>query len=849
MRAGSSLLLVAALSAVVVASAFGGETAVARAKITKLGPLAELSALRFRGQKTLDEAALRRAVDCDLAVAAACDPDAPLGPYLAAVEARVATEHRHVGYHDAKVKASVNEQDRRIDVVVEPGRRYRCGRVIVTGNKLVPTADLQRWLTQPIPNDNDGIRHDPDVGLEEPVQWIRSDYHEPDFLPALWPTGEFASFKTSTLSTLNFHIRDVYFECGRHEPRLEVRYQFHDDTVDLIVDMRDEGRPLIIEEIAVGGNQRSATRDILDLIDIKVGQTFDRRVRSRIERMLWHSARFQYSGLTFQPAVAADANFASTKAAAGKDDAKSKSSDAKADDKKSDDAEKKSSTSLIDVVPRKPSRLTISVVEAVGVPSLHEKLSPEQTALLKFRDWMLKSAARGDEYEFRVVGADDWSMEVIVDPRRGWLLDWSYHSKKLGGIRRSYGIRSTTEGFGLYAFDQGKKIEFAADGSQLHLLTNYYLRDDPEEPVNFHYDFGAHRPVAGHKLAPLAVKHRISPATIVAFAPTVEGVKNQVHCKIVDGVLQIDGENARIKVEAATGKYLGLSYLGFDRNELELGSGARLECRVVRGALAAREKTWLEKTKTLRNEVDEANRIPSLLKFIFSDPCWDDMHDKKGKLRPWLRIFRRAVEADLAEFYFAAKPMWEANAAGAAAVDQADLPLCVADACFPRGSWPWVQTRQFTLESSGSPSFAQQALSRAADDGGWGPLAYRCAAAMGAKFNYRYLTPTWSARAAAPTDAASRARDWKPLLAETHLSGRFLSATAKFARSLDDADAELVYRTFLADVPQCTACLRAVRAEPKRPLEEILSESVAKAWTPDAEAWATKWLLRATANR
>lgn len=848
----SCVPLLVALSVVVASPAIAGDLAPKTVAAGKLGSLAELQALRFRGHQTLDEAALRRAVDCDLAVAAACDPYALRGPYLAAVEARVATEHRHVGYHDVAVKASVNEQDRRIDVAVEPGRRYRFGRVVITGNKAVSTAELERWLTQPTPDDSDGVSPDADVGPNEPTQWIRSDRHEADFIPALWRPGEFASFTTATIPDATRLVQNVYVEFGRWELKLEVKLKFHDDTVDLAVDVSDEGPAAKIESIAVAGNQRSSTREILKLIDVEVGQPFDRKLRSRIERDLWHSGRFRNFSVDFQPATAPDANFAST--AAGKsDDSKAKSdSSSKTDTQKSDDTKNDASKAvpkLIDVVPRQPSRLTVTVLESPAAPPLGTELSPEQQALLKFRGWMLNSSARGDEFEFRIADGDAWSLEVIVDPRRGWLVDWSYASKRLGGIRRSYGLRSTTEGFGLYAFDQGKKIEFAADGSQWNFLTNYYLGDDPDELINFHYDFGSRRPVAGRKAAPLVVKHRISPATIVAFASTADGVKPQFHCTISDGVLQIDGENARIKVDAATGKFLGMSYLGVDRNELELGPGARLECRVVPGALAAREKAWVEKTKSLRNEVDEANRISSLLKFVFDDPCWDEMPAKKEKLTQWLQIFRRAAEADLADVYLDLERLYEPVAGRYGDVDQANFPLRFADACFPRGSWAWLQTRLFALESSGKPSFAQQALSQAADAGTWGPLAYRSAALIGAKYDYRYLTQTWAARAAAPSDAATRARDWQPLLAESHFSGRAVRAMAKFVRSLDDAEAELVYEVFFADAPKCVVCLEALRAEPKRPLDEVLTKVLDKIWTPSADPGLAKLAQRLLTNR
>jgi hypothetical protein len=841
----SLLTLAAAVAGVATPPAEGAGLWVDR-PVDNLG---DLSRLRITGNSAFTADVIRERLATDPDVMSTGHPTGYLKDYIATLERRIADGYRHGGFHEVHVAVDFAEQAKRIDVVVREGKRYRFGDVIIRGNDRVPTAELIAWLTTPKPDFTSTEKeytYDPDAAPGAEPRWVSRRkntaalFHSATWEPAnlnkpMWKVGELGKFGVDKTATLERLVRASYAQHGFVNPKLKLSTVARDSTVDLIVDVEREAPQSMLAGFHIVGLERGDKAELLKLISVKTGDSFDRALITRVERALWQSGRFQNYALTFLPntqPVTPVESIATNSNDAGRYPTLSKSKPAVGDE----------------VSPRTTKvynnwvqfgMLQITVKESLAAPPLGKPLTAEQQAMLKFRAWLLASAARGDEFTFRISCVNEWALEAIVSPTQGFVAEWKHRSSQNAGSWRSFGLVSTADTAALYVFDRGKKLEMKPVGVTVLAAAQVLQGDDEEQKTRFILGWGGRWLQEGNDHPTLQLTARITPAAAVAMATP----DDDIECRVVDGVLVYD-DVVRTRIDAATGKLLGVSY----RSEYlpdsfipNLFAQVRAEVKVGPGQLAARMKSWRERTSVLRNELDAAEPIASTLNFVLDEPAWNDLDDGEDALFPDMKslvgLARKARDAKLAAPLVEAIVAFNESKQNDAEFlgDSSDLFARMADASFPRESWPWLQTREFGLAAMQRSRHTQQALERGAAEAGWGPLAFGCAAAGAKKFEYFYLAEPWSEQGMKRIEAADFQRDCRPLVDPKYLSGRLLQSVARFVRSLDEPEAEYLIKWTDGSAAWATACVKHLRAEPKQPLDEALPTALRKAWNKEAQ--------------
>lgn len=825
--------------------------------------LGDVKRLHITGNSAFTADTIRERLATDPDVLSAGHATGYLKDYVAVLRKRITEGYRHAGYHEAEAEVDFNEAAKRIDVVVREGKRYRFGEIKVSGNKALAADELKKWLTEPKPDMKTWPRHDPDVAEGAEPRWVArpksdtfsskpSSWSPADLKRAPWKAGDFGTFGDERAKEITDLVASAYHELGRGRPNFKVRTSARetaagnaaDPVADLVVEVAEEGPELLIGEIEFIGLERYSRADMLKLLGLKIGDVYDRKCQTRIDRILWNSARFLDCDLLYKssnwgrPLTENNKNESTTQANTTPAAAPSTSTAALMA-KYGAPAKKDASQSA---APSAFGKLLVKVTELRSAPPLEVDFTPEQKAMLKFRSWLAASTARGDEFALRAGRKDDWSLEIIIAPQHGFLVEWSYRSSQAGGARRTFGLESTADAVALYVFDQGKKLEFKPTGLTVVLdFAMAHSNVESQQPA-LRAGTGARTSKEGQTEPMLLLKSRFTPAAAVALGTPTADRTDDAECKLVDGVL-IHDLYFRTRIDAATGKLLGTEVRKrADDEEPELFGADRVSIEVKPGLLAARQKGWRERTAKLRNEYDTAKPVASFVNFLLDEPAWSDLDafeddPTKPVWKPFIGLLRKARDADLVVPLVEA---WEAydktqTGDGRFLSYSNDLYARLADVAFPRDSWPWLQTREFGLVSLQRSRHTQQALERGAAEAGWGPLAFGCAAAGSKKFEYYYLAEPWAEQGMKRIEAADFERDCKPLVDPKFLSGRLLQATARFVRSLDEAETDYLIQCTDSYADWATACVKHLRAEPKQPLEQALPTALRKAWNKEVQ--------------
>lgn len=808
----------------------------------QIGDLADLKTLRFQGNKTFSDGAIRDYLNVDPLTASAGHRTAYLKDYVAMLASRVAAAYRHVGFNDVDVKVDFTEKDKRIDVVIEEGPRYRYGEIKASGNATVPAAELVRWLTQPTPDPKKTVGLDPEDAERGVTTWIGADGYPAPCEKAEWPTGEIASFSTFKTTAIKSLLRRAYAEHGLLDPVIDVNIVAHGGKAELVIAVRNEGAAAVIDEVVVAGNSRTAAAEIIKLVDVKPGSRFDRALRTRVERALWRSARFRSYTVGYAPATEATANYTSKLAEAAKAEAeKNKTADTGTKPKDAA-ATFGADPRLVTVTAGNKAKLNVTVVESHYAPPLGTALTPEQAAMLKFRTWLADCGRRGDDVRASFRYKSLLAVEIIVSPEAGWLCDVSVAGKHDGDKPHRYGFRSTKDKIGFYAFDRGTKFECTSPTSHSNLQMSLVESNDPKQPLEAKFGFVTRYHLTGSTEPTLQLRSYVSPAAaIVAATPRPAETGTKTATKVADGVLVIYGENLFARIDASTGKLLAARLDGGSllADALQYLSGTGLDVEIRPGLLTEQLKQWDAKAAKLTNRYDEQRPWRAVGNFLLDDIAWLEFDEELTKdLRQPLRMMRQARDAGLIE------PLvetWQLFGYGENVPDttfgdhQLGIPSRFAERAFPRDSWAWVQTREFGLAFEKHTRYTRETLEAGIDDADWGPLALSCASAAAKKFDFYYMAGPWAEKGMERGASDDFARDCKPLAAESHLSGRFLHAAAKFIRGLSEDDAKVAIEAADQSAPAAAAFLKALRDQPKKPVAEVLAASLHKSWTKEAQ--------------
>lgn len=342
MRAGLlslSLLLAAVCWSRDVAAAPGDIPAAPTA-----AALADPSRWRFVGCEAYKADELRDALAASVDVIVASRSSGTVNRLVEVVTRELTLGYRSVGYPDAVVATDIDRDTRQLVITIDEGKLFRQGQVEVRGATSIDVDRLISTVKQKYaPADAIPVFAGTPAEGEAPLHWIKPNGQPEKLHDALWNPGQPASF-ASTAWKLSEPLVQLFLKRqGFSDPVIAVSVEAAEDgTATLVIAIRDEGPRIVLGEIEVTGHERNSTEDILEFLQLKLGQPFDALQQARLHWWLKQAARF----------LKHDVQLISPPFGEG------------------------------------PSRLKLTLVEAPRVPTLKEPFTPEQQIAIRAANWL-----------------------------------------------------------------------------------------------------------------------------------------------------------------------------------------------------------------------------------------------------------------------------------------------------------------------------------------------------------------------------------------------------------------------------------------------------------------------------
>ncbi len=782
----------------------------------QVGDFADPAALEFQGNTSFSDDELRKGLFVDPDVMLATHDFAPLESYVEILPQRIEAGYHYQGFLDAEAVALLNRDNAHIEVWINEGPRYQAGEVRIEGAHAINPEALARWITEPHAG-NSARSLDPD-GSEKITDWLTSSGSRSRPKSALWNPGQNVCSYAYQTARIEEVVRRAYAEVGRRQPVLAVRLErdFDKRVAWPMVKVINEGPPATVESIEVSGLVKNTREEMLAFLELEQGLVFDRAEQTRIERALWHSARFcKYSVRWEQDTSTTPTDHPDAASPA---------------------------TILKKVVspPAKPAgnTLAIKVTEYAAAPKLTETLSPESLAMLNFRRWLISLSDRDEELVLRTHLAERFSAELILTADRGFIANVTIaeqvHEKAL-----RYTAIVNDKTFAIYALSRGEKVVFVPDACEIQILHTQTLSNDDEKP--FTLCFGAGSLTVRADLPPehIRIINRMPPAVFAALSNT-QHLKEPMPCALKDGVLTLDIYGVRLTIRAETGELISLETVDDELPPTVV--------TVERGVFAARLESLQTAAAESRNVFDAERPFASTARFILDDPAWRHATDDSG-VELFIGIAKKFFDAEVLEAVFAcvtttldtAFPFAVGSADPIAYATHDDpwiqwlnalryqLPV-FARTMFPHDSWASELMIEFGLASTGRGQHLGQAFEQGVSRRGWGPLACWCLAEGASMAGHKELVEPCALQALERLELDDFQRDCSALLARDAAAGQVVDRFVKFVRDLTFVEAIVVEGAAKKASPALSTGLRTLRADPGEPADIAMARALSAVW-------------------
>ena len=803
---------VTGLKAQVQASSVPGPTNLVKRVVGELGDTARLD---FEGLHTFSADAVRIGLLQNMDFLLASHPEAPLDDFLKELQILMESGYRNKGFPDARASVTDDSPSGRILVKVNEGRRCLQAGIKVTQAGTIPVQALIQRLRELPPSANPAEQSVSERlrALQQTQQTMPNGISTTtnNSSSPVWETGKRASFSVRSLNSLIQSVDDALRELGCFFVRTRVRIvpDRQIGAADLLIEVLDPGSSGVIDQINITGLKRNQREVVLEYLGLKSGLPVNRQLLKRIEDLLWRSARFLAFEVT--PETTPD---------------------------------------------RKHINLRISLTEFEPMPPLHQELSREASALLRFRDWLSNQESPGRDLVFSLGSIEKpltptgLGLLQVVLSRRGVILtssDGAVNAKP----SLLYAAVMTPETIGLYHLAHHSKLAFAVKNLPLKLKVSLSVlaNPDPAAKDNFFFSLGGgidsldddttrtEAPDDPH----VRIDWLLAP---VAFAAQAYSHDQSIRMSFAGGLMTYSSDRFRIKIEEKSGKLVEFNLITDGKIVTQIASDNQAFDKTlaqINGVSAAD-----------RNQADSSRPINSILAFSIKESL---QTERVGRLfAPNLPTEQRhrgvvALETILDQSPFAPldamvarklspkgeESFWIPMAPGSTPQTAsmsffAPMVFRYGNELFPQGSWPCLILREAVLYVGNHGKYSSQVLQHLFESDQTGSLGFEAIARLLDLANSPLKVP-FANRGLTRLTAVDFRKDCRLLLDEDSALLECCSNVTHGLARLDDEQTEALASLLSPDdAAVLRRSIELLRKFPGKPLAESLQPALDAIW-------------------
>jgi hypothetical protein len=311
---------------------------------------------RFEGVQSFSIRQIKSAVTSSIEFLRASHPNSKDAELSAAIRTVVARGYHHRGFANVRLNVQIDRPKRVVHIQVNEGPKFRAGAIVVTGAKNLSVDRFVQWCQRgrPVNEVDFTIRinskkqatqlRNRDGRFIEPKSKDLAAVKEPTELDPVWEKGGSRSLLKHTQEYIKKYLPQGFEDQGFYH--VEFEFQVVADqaskTLQLKIEIQNEGPKAIIGKLHVNGQAFNTRKEILEYLQLAIGQPISRQRCKTLSKRVFDSGRFLRHSFIVVPG---DRN-------------------------------------------QSEAAVYVDVREFAHVPTLSQELSPEQTVAIRFANWV-----------------------------------------------------------------------------------------------------------------------------------------------------------------------------------------------------------------------------------------------------------------------------------------------------------------------------------------------------------------------------------------------------------------------------------------------------------------------------
>lgn len=771
----------------------------------RVGDLGRREALVFEGNATFTKDQILEAMAFHVDYHAASHRAAPLSDFLARLERKIALGYLRGGFPEARVAASAEANFSRIKVVITEGPRFVCGDVLLSGAPAMTNATVKQKITDVLSGFQPGAEGPTNANL------------------AIWFPGNPAPFDEFSIKELKGKVQQALTGLNYFQPAIKVSLDPDParHRADLRLEIADEGIKGVIADIEVIGVRTNTPQHVLEFLKLKSGMELHPGILTSVSNALWQSGRFFYQDVSLAPLPAV-----------GK------------------------------------FRLTLDLEELREAPPLHQELSPEAKALLKFHDWLQDWRQRPEDFVCSMAmtsGTLRARGDVVLSASGMALAARGDASNGAPALKYAVVATPTLEGF--YSSWRGRKLVHPRAEDAANLVANIELAPDPqartEQRFSFTFVAGSR---AGEGSEQMGLEVKVAPVALVREAA-------RLNTTIKEGVLQIQSTNVleegliRFRIDVKTGRLIE-GVMQDPQISAHIRTEAGAFARVLREIAATTANhpndyvtnhgfsSWVtfmaadvmeapfigQLFEEWLKSIPEAERPTNILATVRQVRAGATylralvgQENLAHILEPLNALFPRDSDDNTETFEVPRDIMPEGVDLTLFGI--ATIVLGSADAMLPRDSWPWVLLRETTFTLMGMGRYTEGELERLRHAEDVGPAGCLATAMLVGRVDAK-LARSFAERGLSRLSTRAFEQDYRVWMNQDAVVGQVLSNVLGLLRGLREDQVALLTAVLPSDTASFVRQVaQLVRDGAGRPAGEAAWPAVEQHWANLVSAW------------